>query len=66
MPLEREDRGSRLRVPDLRRTVITGGDDPRPVGAEQGRRDALGVPLEREDLGAVLTSHTFAVLSTPR
>ena len=28
------------------------GDDPRPVGAERRRIDVIGVPLEREDLGA--------------
>ena len=54
VPLECEDLGAGLRVPDLRRLVVTPGDDPRPVGAERRRIDAIGVPLEREDLGTGL------------
>ena len=64
MPLECEDLGARLGVPDLRRFVVTRGDDPRAVGAERRRRDGTVVPLEREDLGARSSaSQTFAVLS---
>ena len=40
VPLEREELGTALRVPDLRRLVLTRGDDPRPVGAERRRSDA--------------------------
>ena len=54
VPLEREDLGTALGVPDLRRLVVTPGDDPRAVGAERRRSDAAGVPLECEDLGAGL------------
>ena len=54
VPLEGEDLGTTLRVPDLRRPVITPGHDPRPVRAERRRSDGTGVPLEREDLGTTL------------
>ena len=64
MPLEGGEGLAGVGVPDPRRIVGRGGDDPLAVGAERGGVDRCGVPLGR--VAKVLpesASQTRAVLS---
>jgi hypothetical protein len=42
------------RVPDLRRSIITRGDDAQPAGAEYCRKSCDEVSLEGEEIGTCL------------
>ena len=54
----------RRSVPYLRRLVVAGGDDPRPVRAERRRPLTPVCPLSERTSAPVLASQTFAVMSS--
>ena len=63
MAAEDRDRLARRRVPNPRRLVRRGRDDPRAVRRERGAPDRVAMAAEDRDRLAVATSQTRAVLS---
>ena len=64
MPLEHGEALSRSGVPDPGRVIVRGRDDAIAIGAERGRVDRFGVPLEHDDRLADRASQTRAVGSS--
>ena len=62
VPFQFEQERYGPRVPDLRRLVLTSGEDPRAVGAERHALHPARVAFEFERGVPVRASHTFAVL----